>query len=76
MFVALNDFKNQKALIFEEAKVELVAYSKLELNKLFEQIARLQQQGLFLVGYLSYEAASLLEEDLHHKPSLELPIAH
>ncbi|BCD91115.1 aminodeoxychorismate synthase, component I [Francisella halioticida] len=49
---------------------EVIAYDKESLELAFYELEKLQQQGLYLAGYISYEAGYYLKDELKH---LRLP---
>ncbi|MFD1066860.1 aminodeoxychorismate synthase component I [Oceanobacillus locisalsi] len=62
--------------IFEKPADILIAHSEAEVEKVFAQMEVYQQEGYYLAGYISYEAASAFDENLvtHKKGDLPLMV--
>ncbi|MED7818869.1 MULTISPECIES: aminodeoxychorismate synthase component I [unclassified Francisella] len=57
---------SKKSYYFYNPIKEVVAYDKESLEFAFYELENLQQQGLYLAGYLSYEAGYYLKDELKH----------
>ena len=65
-FAILEDtLTNNQSYYFYNPITEIIANDKESLELAFYQLEKLQQQGLYLVGYLSYEASYYLNNNLH-----------
>ncbi|MEY8702042.1 chorismate-binding protein [Francisella philomiragia] len=65
-FAILEDtLTNNQSYYFYNPVAEVIANDKESLELAFGQLEELQQQGLYLVGYLSYEASYYLNNNLH-----------
>lgn len=74
-----NKYPDQPSYRFEEAQHDIMAHSPEELEQAFIAIKQAQQQGFYLVGYLSYELGYFLEPALTpllQKTSLKVPLLH
>lgn len=62
--------------IFENPADILIAHSDAEVENVFAQMEVYQQQGYYLAGYISYEAASAFDKNLvtHKKGDLPLMV--
>ncbi|MED7788551.1 bifunctional anthranilate synthase component I family protein/class IV aminotransferase [Francisella sp. 19X1-34] len=57
---------NSRNYYFYNSFKEVIAYDKDSLELAFCQLEMLQQQGLYLAGYISYEAGYYLKDELKH----------
>ncbi|OIN83267.1 aminodeoxychorismate synthase component I [Francisella sp. TX07-6608] len=65
-FAILEDtLTDKQKYYFYNPIAEVIANSKETLELVFYQLEKLQQQRLYLVGYLSYEASYYLNNDLY-----------
>ncbi|MBK2095079.1 chorismate-binding protein [Francisella philomiragia] len=65
-FAILEDtLTNNQSYYFYNPVAEVIANDNESLELAFRQLEELQQQGLYLVGYLSYEASYYLNNNLY-----------
>lgn len=55
---------NKQNFCFINPVEEVIATDENSLNKAFERLLELQQQGLYLAGYISYEASFYINKNL------------
>ena len=63
----------QASYYFYDPQAEIVANNGQELNVALAEMAALQKKSLYLVGFVSYEAAYYLNSDFYHLQSDEDP---
>ncbi len=74
-----NKYPEQLSYRFELAKHDIIAHDRRELARAFIAITEAQQQGYYLVGYISYELGYFLEPALTHliqDTQLTTPLLH
>ncbi|QLE78416.1 aminodeoxychorismate synthase component I [Francisella sp. Scap27] len=61
-----NKITEKDKYFFHDPVEEIIAKDKASLDSAFKELTRLQQKGLYLVGYVSYEASYYLTPYLAH----------
>jgi len=72
-YALLDDSKSSpnksKNLLFSNPQHEIIAYTPDELSVALEQVEHYKKQGLYLCGYLSYEAGyAFIDKAINRKP--------
>ncbi|PKR77230.1 aminodeoxychorismate synthase, component I [Halalkalibacillus sediminis] len=72
-YLFLHDFLEEGPLVFENPLNELVAHSVEEVPTVLEEAERQAQQGFYVAGYVTYEAAQAFYPDVPFHRLKELP---
>ncbi len=82
-YVLLEDSKSSpessRSLLFTQAQHEIIADTLVELPSALDKVEAYKQQGLFLCGYLSYEAAYHFIDktiETNHTTKLQQPLLY